>query len=98
LKSAAQRAKKDGEKVVIATHHAPSECSSALKFRNDPVTAGFASNLEKFAEEYVDLWIHGHMHNNSWYKIGNCQVIANPRGYKPPIENPNFDPALVIEV
>lgn len=98
LKASAERAKMAGEKVVIATHHAPSERSSLPRFKGDPVTAGFASDLEKFAAEHVDVWIHGHMHNNSWYKIGNCQVIANPRGYKPPTENPSFDPKLVIEV
>lgn len=98
LKAAASRAKMAGEKVVIATHHAPSERSSLPKYKGDPVTAGFASSLEGFAEEYVDYWIHGHMHNNSWYKLGNCQVIANPRGYKPPHENPSFDEKLIIEV
>jgi predicted phosphodiesterase len=98
LKYNAVKAKKDGEKVVVATHHAPSELSSAPQFKNDPVNAGFASALEGFAEEYVDFWIHGHMHNNSWYKIGKCQVVANPRGYRPPSENPRFDDKLVIEV
>jgi predicted phosphodiesterase len=98
LKYNAVKAKKAGEKVVVATHHAPSELSSAPRFKNDPVTAGFASALESFAKEHVDCWIHGHMHNNSWYKIGNCQVVANPRGYRPPSENPRFDDKLVIEV
>jgi predicted phosphodiesterase len=98
LKEKAALAKAAGEKVVVATHHAPSELSSAPRFKNDPVTAGFASNLEAFAEEFVDCWIHGHMHNNSWYKIGKCLVVANPRGYRPPSENPRFDDKLVIEV
>lgn len=98
LKEHAAIAKAAGEKVVVATHHAPSERSSAPRFKNDPVTAGFASALEDFAEEYVDCWIHGHMHNNSWYNIGKCLVVANPRGYRPPSENPRFDDKLVIEV
>lgn len=98
LKASAVRAKMAGEKVVVATHHAPSERSSLPRFKNDPVTAGFASALEGFAEEFVDCWIHGHMHNNSWYKIGKCLVVANPRGYRPPSENPRFDDKLVIEV
>jgi predicted phosphodiesterase len=98
LKHNARKAREDGEKVVIVTHHAPSERSSAPRFKNDPVTAGFASNLEAFAAESVDCWIHGHMHNNSWYNIGKCLVVANPRGYRPPSENPRFDDKLVIEV
>lgn len=94
-----------GERVVVVTHHAPSLRSSALCFRDDPVTSGFASNLEDLASESVDLWIHGHMHNSSDYRMGRCRVIANPRGYPlqrwnpdTPYENREFNPALVVEI
>lgn len=98
LEARAREAKAAGEKVVVATHHAPSLQSAASRFKTDIVTGAFASNLESFAKEYVDLWIHGHMHNNSWYNIGNCLVVANPRGYNPPTENPRFDASLVVDV
>jgi predicted phosphodiesterase len=98
LRAEAAKARQNGEKVVIATHHAPSLQSALPKYKNDPVTAGFASALDDLAADYADYWIHGHMHNNAWYKIGNCTVVANPRGYRPPHENPRFDKGLFIEV
>lgn len=99
------RAREAGEKVVVVTHHAPSLKSSLPIYKKDPVTAGFGSNLEDFASTYVDVWVHGHMHNSSSYTLGKCRVIANPRGYPrqrwnpdTDLENPQFNPVLVVEV
>lgn len=105
LKAECQKAKEAGEKVVVVSHHAPSLKSSLPVYQKDPVTAGFGSNLEAFAAEFVDLWVHGHMHNSSDYRLGRCRVIANPRGYPrqrwnvdTTFENPKFNPQLVVEV
>jgi hypothetical protein len=42
------------------------------------------------------LWVHGHVHSSSDYRIGNARIVANPHGYG--TENPAFDPKLVVEV
>jgi Calcineurin-like phosphoesterase len=50
------------------------------------------------------MWIHGHVHANQDYQIGDCRVLANPRGYpkyampNAPRENPAFDDQLVVEL
>jgi Icc-related predicted phosphoesterase len=105
LHAEAAKANAAGEKVVVVSHHAPSLHSSLPVYKDDPVTAGFASNLEAFAAEQVDLAVHGHMHNGSDYTIGRCRVVANPRGYPYQRWNPNsrfenaqFNPELVVEV
>lgn len=67
-------------KTVVVTHHAPSIQSSADRFKNDLVTAAFASNLE-FLMDKCDVWIHGHTHNRVTYQVDKCQVACNPRGY-----------------
>ena len=99
------KAARAGEKVVVIAHQAPSLRSSAPRYTRDLVTAGFASNLEAFIGEHVDLFVHGHMHNSSDYRVGRCRVIANPRGYplykhnpNTKFENPQFNPVLVVEV
>jgi Icc-related predicted phosphoesterase len=43
------------------------------------------------------LWVHGHIHSQSDYHIGETRVIANPRGY-PREEVGPFRPDLVVEV
>jgi 3',5'-cyclic AMP phosphodiesterase CpdA len=105
LKQECLKAAAAGEKVVVVAHHAPSITSSESKYRRNLVTAGFASNLEEFIEQYVDLFVHGHMHSSSDYRKGRCRVIANPRGYplypqnpKTKFENPQFNPVLVVEI
>ncbi|MDH5179696.1 MAG: metallophosphoesterase [Gammaproteobacteria bacterium] len=88
---------KDGQLVII-THHAPSRRSISEEFRDDILSAAYASNLDAFvAESGAVLWIHGHLHSQSDYTIGNTRVICNPRGY-PDEPNDDFIPELVIEI
>jgi hypothetical protein len=44
----------------------------------------------------IKYWIHGHTHTHFDYKIGECRVICNPRGY--PNENTGFDPNFEMEI
>lgn len=70
------------EQNVVITHHAPSIKSIAAKYRNDIVSAAFASNLDDFIlETKPNLWIHGHVHEVFDYNIGSTRVICNPTGY-----------------
>jgi Icc-related predicted phosphoesterase len=43
------------------------------------------------------LWIHGHIHHNSDYRVGDTRVIANPRAY-PDKPNRGFIPDLTIDL
>jgi Calcineurin-like phosphoesterase len=88
----------DGTTVVI-THHAPSPQSIAPRFRDEPLNAAFASNLDMLIHTYEPaLWIHGHMHDSFDYMIGRTRVVCNPRGYFPDQLNPAFDPHFVVEI
>jgi predicted phosphodiesterase len=103
--------------VILVTHHAPSHRSLR---RWDPARPEnfqsldwcYASDCERWftgdgmGPDHVapDLAIHGHVHANQDYVLGNTRVVANPRGY--PLhalgmvgrENPDFDPNLIIEL
>jgi len=88
-------------KTVIVTHHAPSGKSVSLNHAQSNINPSFASNLEGLIEEFrPDLWVHGHMHNSSDYRIGETRVICNPKGYLrngfP--ENPDFNPELIVDI
>ena len=73
----------------------------APRFASDWATCGFASALSDSFFEVPVLWIHGYTHTTFDYRVGNCRVVCNPRGYKlwgGDFEVDDFDPALVIEV
>ena len=83
---------------VVITHHGPSVRSLPGDKEGDVVSAAYVSNLESVITSYnPNVWVHGHLHNSSEYKIGTCQVICNPRGY-PDEQNPNFKKAYIVEV
>jgi predicted phosphodiesterase len=86
------------EDIVIVTHHAPSKLSLPLNFAEDILSAAYASDLDSEVKNSgARIWIHGHIHKQSDYKIGNTRVICNPRGY-PDEPNQCFNPSLVIEI
>jgi Icc-related predicted phosphoesterase len=102
----------DGETVLV-THHSPSYRSLVgwdpeIPGRFRDLDWCYASGLERWftgvgmPDAYVPpvLALHGHIHRNVDYTVGHTRIVANPRGY--PLlggrENPNFDPALVLEI
>jgi len=89
---------------VVVTHHLPHRRSIDPQYEDDPLSAAFASDLLDLVERGgADLWIHGHTHASCDYRLVNCRVVCNPKGYGPrrasgTIENSQFDPHLIIEV
>lgn len=92
------------DKIWIATHHTPSYQSIHEKYKNDSLNGAFASDLDDFIMSHpqIKYWSHGHTHESFDYKIGECQVVCNPRGYYTGINgsdlNSNFNPHLQIEI
>ena len=82
---------------VVVTHHAPSRRSVQPRYRDDLLTAAFASDLDQLVGKAA-LWVHGHIHGPSDYKLNGCRVVANPRGYVGMREDRDFDPTLVVRV
>lgn len=83
--------------TVVISHHAAHWDSVHPRFRSDPVTAAFVSDQSALIEAHQPaLWVHGHVHNSSDYRVRRTRVVCNPHGYG--TENPDFDGALVVEV
>ena len=70
----------DGPTVVV-THHAPSAGSVVELWRDDWLSACYASQLQRRFFKVPRLWVHGHTHTSHDYRIGGCRVVCNPRGY-----------------
>lgn len=88
------------KKIVVVTHHAPSILSIQQENKTKISSPCFASNLEEFILNHtnIKLWCHGYIHQASDYKIGDCRIVCNPRGYAKYGEDSNFNPDLVVEI
>lgn len=88
------------KKIVVVTHHAPSERSIDEIYKTSKSNASYASNLENFILDHpnIKLWCHGHIHTSSDYMIGDCRVVCNPRGYEKYEYNNGFESRKVIEI
>lgn len=83
--------------TVVVTHHGPHPRSVHPRFANDLLSAAYVSDLTAVIEAgQPKLWVHGHVHHSFDYRLGDTRVVCNPHGYG--TENPDFDPALVLEV
>lgn len=88
-------------KTVVVTHHAPTGASIPTQFRQQTqshLNAAYASSLEYLMGDTVQLWAHGHTHDNVDEDIAGTRVICNPRGYAPNDLNPNFRPDFIVEI
>lgn len=95
---ASELAKPFTGRTVVVTHHAPLSNSVPPHYSGDDLTPCYASHMPELLRSPVDLWVHGHMHESIDYMIDGTRLIANPRGYAPPDDNPAFDDALVVEI
>lgn len=72
------------QKVVVVGHHAPSSLSIAPEYAGKTLMNGaYHSDLTEFILDRpeIKLWVHGHMHDDFDYMIGDTRVVCNPRGY-----------------
>ena len=86
------------DKVWIASHHSPSYQSISPKYKMETTNGSFCSDLDDLILNHpqIKYFSHGHTHSSFRYRINECEVICNPKGY--PGENPDFDPNLEIVI
>ena len=84
--------------VFMITHHAPSPQS--VKGRYTETTPMYSSDMEDFISKHPNIryWAHGHIHHSNDYQVGECRVIANPRGYDKVEVNSTFDPKFSVNI
>lgn len=80
---------------TVMTHFAPSWQSISPDYGTSELNGYYASDLEDLIlRKRPALWVHGHIHARSDYRIGETRVICNPAGY----EGRDHDPRLVVEL
>lgn len=77
--------KKEGEKLFVMTHHAPTSLSEDPRFFDSPIASAFSSDLDELVYEVgADVWQHGHIHWFKDYSLFGTRIVCNPRGYHSP--------------
>lgn len=89
-------------KIVVMTHHAPTEQSCSEQYMGQHSNICFVNTFDRDPTFlWPDVWVHGHVHNPVDHMIGDCRVLANPRGYVSHtrgVENPHFNPDFTFEI
>lgn len=87
---------------VVVTHHLPHQRCVAPEYGDSVLNASFASDLSGLIFTLAPrLWVHGHTHTSRDFEVthksgGRTRILCNPRGYGG--ENPDFDPALLVDI
>lgn len=72
------------QNIVVVSHHCPSALSIHERYKHDKLMNGaYFSKLEDFILDrpQINLWVHGHVHSDFDYNLGETRVICHPRGY-----------------
>jgi Icc-related predicted phosphoesterase len=86
-------------KTVVVSHHAPSILSMSEEDGAKTSASSYASNLDAMIKELKPTaWVHGHIHRSNRYRIGQTDILSNPRGYGDDEKGTSFDPGFVFEV
>lgn len=97
--AAIAKARSEGKKIVVVSHHAPTSLSIGRDYRGHDLNEAYCSYIDKeVMDNGPDLWIHGHIHASNDYEIGKTRVVANPRGYHGYDPVLTFNPNYVITV
>lgn len=86
------------QQQVVVSHHAPSKKSWA-RSSTDILQFAYCNDFDPtLLSSPASLWVHGHIHSQSDYTLGNTRVVCNPRGYHGLAEREDFDPCFCIEL
>ena len=84
--------------TVVVTHHAPLFAS----WRAAPTSVFKGAYCNDFSEligKYrIDLWVHGHVHACSDYRVAGLRIVCNPRGYDGYQLVDGFNRALTVDL
>jgi hypothetical protein len=88
------------DRKLVITHHVPCFSNYPKKHQNDPIMAGFASNLDNFIQKTApNGWIYGHHHFNiPPFILGKTQLFTNQFGYKHFKKKSGFDCKATLSI
>lgn len=87
----------EGRKVVVITHHCPTEKVLAVNTKKDKFKSLYVSDLEYLInEDNVHTWICGHIHQNFDFFLNGTRIVGNQKG-KPKDKINDFSKEFLID-
>ena len=86
----------EGEKRVVISHFIPTEKAINAQYKGSNLNPYFATNAEHWMG-WKGYWVFGHTHDSYRGRIGDTELICNPRGAGNYI-NEEFDEKLIFEI
>ena len=75
-------AESTAEKIVVVTHHLPTQQVVAQQHLASDLNSAFATELGNFiVDSPINVWIYGHSHTNIDTTIGHTKIVCNQMGY-----------------
>ncbi len=88
-------------KTIVMTHHLPHPLCVTDRFKNNAYTPAYVTDLGYMFDMFndvIDVWCHGHTHDNVDVHVGNTRILCNPRGYHGYEINPDFNEDLTFGI
>ena len=98
IENAVYVAKHQGLKVVVITHHLPTEAVVAEKWRGSDYNCYFANKYGWAEKLGADVWHFGHTHDTIDVVHEGTRYICNPYGYERYEVNKEYEDPKVIEL
>lgn len=87
--------------VLVVTHHAPSlRKTSSPQHERNAWSVAFGTDLLSRSWEGVKMWVFGHTHYSTEFRVKGIRVVSNQRGYVLPwtTEGKGFDAGKAVSV
>jgi len=86
-------------KTIVMTHHLPHPLCVHERFVGDALNAFFMTDLDHIIRNFdIDVWCHGHTHNNVDVVVHDTRILCNPMGYHGVCLNQDFNKDLTFEL
>lgn len=85
--------------IIIVTHHCPTPKCISPNYVHSNLNASYVSDLEDFIVKHPNIraWCCGHVHTVTIDKVGECNIICNPRGYEQDFDAMKWNPNTYID-
>lgn len=86
-------------KTIVMTHHLPHPLCVAEQFKGHMLNEFYLHDCDHLIREHdIDVWCHGHTHDNVDVEVHGTRILCNPRGYHGVQLNQDYLEDLIFEL